>query len=87
MDTTRSAHFDSFPAAVSLAAADLANCTTMGLSFMMKPLVSFNANSACLTFCKVTKAWPFILPSCIKRISNLNANETVNVGNTKLDMN
>lgn len=55
-------------------AADLANWTTMGLSFKMKPFVSLRAAWACVTLCSVMNAWPFILPSCMSLTSNLQQN-------------
>lgn len=39
-----------------LAVADLANCTIIGLSFKIKPLVSFNACKAFSTDGNVTNA-------------------------------
>ena len=50
--------------------------TTMGFSFKIKPFVSFSAEDAASSDEKATNACPFILPSFIRRISNLEDKET-----------
>lgn len=51
--------------------------TTRGLSLRTYPLVSFKAFSALLSLGSPMKAWPFILPSFIKTISNLTGTNTL----------